>query len=226
MWLLEKIFKNRRRDLGRAYRELLAKQSDPVVCGVLIHAVEGLEAPSNDTSLSKLVCQCDETDLDVSIGAIAMAQSTILLQSAHEAFVGRDTVMREVGTELQIKKAAAVYAYGMLVSVPLISAFSDVGLISSQEDRKKLIEKLASAVLNSLFLLASTDQRASICERGQAIYKELISEGAGGKGIEFAANINKLVGFIAMNWQGKKVPDKELYDASTTLASTLIGALN
>jgi hypothetical protein len=215
-------------DLPKPYCDLLKGQTDPVVRGVLTHAIEGLLELQSDDMIplkKKLEIHSENISLTaegVVISALKMAASHIMIKSSGDVFGGEDLIIKDFSGDDSLKKASAMYVYGLIVTLALRNAFIDAGILA--KDNKKVAEGELKANLVEAHVLASTEQKKHILIAGEKMFAEFGAAGEAGE--NFINDLWKLTLVIAVNWEKRQFPEEKMVDVSKKMAAKLLGALN
>jgi len=74
------------------------------------------------------------------------------------------------------------------------------------------------------FTLASPEQKIEIVTKGQDMFNSLNARKEANV-VEFLQTLEQVTSLIAMNWEGRKVPEETLLDIFRQKAETLLSAL-
>ena len=244
MGLFDKLFGSRNKssaiDLTKPYRDLLAEQTAPVVRGVILHAIVSMDELQTFDSTERTLLgetfideikkkmatarqqQAAYAPSDAAISAITQAVSFILIKSAGKTFYGEDTVIRNCSGPGEVKKAAMCFAFGLLIFMPLLTAFMQAGVVSSTD--RALTSGEWKADLLSCFMLASREQKAEIIRLGSKMFHDLKGRQESNV-IEFLETLEQLTMLTAMNWEGKKTPEEVMLGMFKQKVDVLLGAL-
>ena len=245
MGLLNKLFGGRepssRIDLTQPFRDLLVNQSDPIVRGVIIHAIssmEKLQTPDDATRTllgKRYIKQTNQelvnvqkqqntrTATEIALDAIDLSVGHIFRKAGTEILVGNGMVIKDLsGTEI-IKKAAILYAFGLFVESALILQFINAKALSAEDEKVKSGE-WQLALLNNHFILASPEQRAEIFRIGSIISKDLNGHHEENV-VKFLDDIRRLTWGWALNWESQKIPDRDIMAAFKSQLDVLLSSL-